>query len=46
MRNYYGIFQSSSRIIAALVFCSLGISKALAQEGEREYVPFVEEGKV
>ena len=46
MRNYYGIFQSASRIIAALVFCSLGISKALAQEGEREYVPFVEEGKV
>ena len=27
------------------VFCSLGFSNALAQE-EREYVPFVEEGKV
>ena len=30
----------------ALVFCCLGISKAVAQEGNREYVPFVEEGKV
>jgi hypothetical protein len=31
--------------LLAIILCSLGISKAMAQE-EREYVPFVEEGKV
>ena len=33
-------------LVTALLFCCLGISKANAQEGGREYVPFVEEGKV
>ena len=31
--------------LLTIIFCSLGISNAIAQE-EREYVPFVEEGKV
>lgn len=44
MKNYY--VSSSMRIIMALVFCCTGISKAIAQEENREYVPFVEEGKV
>ena len=34
------------RAIMALIFCSQGLSMAIAQEEEREYVPFVEEGKV
>ena len=40
------LVEYSTRIAIALIFCCLGISKAIAQEGEREYVPFVEEGKV
>ena len=45
MRNHFEFLRCGARVIVALAFCSLGISKAAAQEG-REYVPFVEEGKV
>lgn len=46
MRYRFSLFGFVARVIAALIFCSLGSQKANAQEGEREYVPFVEEGKV
>ena len=46
MRNIFFTFRFDVRIFVALVFYSFGISKATAQEEEREYVPFVEEGKV
>lgn len=45
MKNHFEIFGCGARIMMLFVFCSLGISNALAQE-EREYLPFVEEGKV
>ena len=43
----YNIYLSrcGACLIMIHVFCSLGISNAMAQEA-REYVPFVEEGKV
>ena len=46
MRNSFHSYGIAARIIVALVFCCLGTLKVIAQEGEREYVPFVEEGKV
>ena len=45
MRNGF-VYRFCLRSIAALLLCSIGIPKAAAEEGEREYVPFVEEGKV
>lgn len=45
-KSFINLFRYGKRIAMALVFCCLGISKAVAQEGNREYVPFVEEGKV
>ena len=33
-------------VVVIFMFCCLGISTSNAQEGGREYVPFVEEGKV
>ena len=40
----FDLFGFAACIIVAFVFCGLGTSKAMAQEN-REYVPFVEEGK-
>ena len=40
------LFEYIARIIMVLVFFSLGTFMVIAQELEREYVPFVEEGKV
>ena len=45
MRNHFEFYRCNVRVIVILAFCSLSISKAMAQK-EREYVPFVEEGKV
>ena len=45
MRNRFDLFGFFVHVIFALVLC-MGTLKANAQEGEREYVPFVEEGKV
>ena len=45
MRTHFEIFGCCTRIMMVLVIFCLGISKTIAQE-EREYVPFVEEGKV
>ena len=41
----FDLFGFAACIIVAFVFCGLGTSKAMAQEN-REYVPFVEEGKI
>ena len=45
MRRHFDLFGCSVRFIVVFVLCSLGISKASAQRDEKEYVPFVEEGK-
>ncbi len=45
MRNHFELFGCDARIMMVFVLFCLGISKTMAQE-EREYVPFVEEGKV
>ena len=42
MRNYNALYVPFMRAIMALIFCSQGLSMAIAQEEEREYVPFVE----
>lgn len=46
MKNLFLKFGCDACVIVALVFCCFGISKASAQKGEREYVPFVVEGKI
>ena len=43
MKNHY-LYYSTRVLVSFALFC-IGTSKAIAQE-EREYVPFVEEGKV
>ena len=45
MRNHFDFFRFGVHILSVLIIISLGMGKAMAQEGEREYVPFVEEGK-
>lgn len=45
-KNFINMFRYGKRIAIVLIFCCPGISKAVAQEGDREYVRFVEEGKV
>ena len=45
MRKHLELFACGARVIMALVFYCLGMSKVMAQE-ECGYVPFVEEGKV
>ena len=45
MRNPFEIFRCGARVIVLFAIYSIGISEAAAQE-ERDYVPFVEEGKV
>lgn len=45
MKHNIVFYKFDMRNIMVLVFCSLGMPNVIAQE-EREYVPFVEEGKV
>ena len=45
MKHNIVLYKFDMRNIMVLVFCSLGMPNVIAQE-EREYVPFVEEGKV
>ena len=45
MRTHFELFGCGTRIMMVFVLFSLGIYNSMAQE-EREYVPFVEEGKV
>ncbi len=46
MRNCSTLLQLGMRCLVTLVCCSLGTLRGMAQEEGREYVPFVEEGKV
>ena len=46
MKEYLEILECDTRFIALLVLFCFGIPNTFAQEGGREYVPFVEEGKV
>ena len=46
MRNFSALYKLFRRSLVAVVFCCLGMTNVLAQDGGPEYVPFVEEGKV
>ena len=47
MKNLFQLYVFGVRIIVIFAFCSLGISNAVAQEGEvQESHPLLEEGKV
>ena len=46
MKKYLVLFIFNMRGIVALMLFCLGMAKAVAQDGGREYIPFVEEGKV
>ena len=46
MRNYSSSFKLGIYGLVTVVCCCFGTPRAVAQEGGREYVPFVEEGKI